>query len=150
MAASAIARTVNSSRYASLFRVPVAALGAAAYATVLAAAVAAWLRRDLGPLTVGWAVAAASVAFSAYLTYIELHVLHAICVYCVASAAVMMSLFVLLTALTAQWLIQADSRHPSRAGWGQRLPPELRNYQRETAVARRARGAGSVIRRPAA
>jgi uncharacterized membrane protein len=93
---------VNSSEYAKLLGIPVALIGAAAYATMLAGSIAAWLRRDAMVLLAAWGVALASFAFSVYLTYIELEVLEAICVYCVASASVMTSLFAALSA--AVWM----------------------------------------------
>ena len=89
---------VNSSRYASVGGVPVAALGLAAYVTIGALTAAAAIRRDATPLSVAWALALASFAFSMYLTYIELRVLHAICVYCVASASIVSVLLVVLSA----------------------------------------------------
>jgi uncharacterized membrane protein len=90
---------VNSSRYASLGGVPVALLGALAYASMLGVIAAAWLRRSPELMLAAWGIAVASFAFSMYLTYIELRVLDAICVYCVASACVMTALFVVLSAL---------------------------------------------------
>jgi uncharacterized membrane protein len=88
---------VNSSEYASIAGVPVALLGAIAYAVIVLLAVAE-LRTSAGVMLVaGWAVALASFAFSAYLTYIELYVIDAICVYCVASASLMTAIFALLS-----------------------------------------------------
>lgn len=97
---------VNSSEYAKLAGIPVALLGAAAYATMLLAAALAWLRRDPVLLVLAWGVALASFAFSAYLTYIELRVLDAICVYCVASAAIVTALFAALS--LALWAARDD------------------------------------------
>jgi len=86
---------VNSSEYAKLGGVPVAALGAAAYATMFVLAGYALLRGDALSLAALWGVAAASFGFSMYLTYIELFVLGAICVWCVASASVATAIFAL-------------------------------------------------------
>jgi uncharacterized membrane protein len=97
---------VNSSEYASLMGLPVALIGAGAYATMLVASAGAWLRRDATLLLAAWGVALASFAFSMYLTYIELWVLDAICVYCVASAIVATGLFVVLSA--AVWLARRE------------------------------------------
>jgi len=97
---------VNSSEYAKLAGVPVALLGAAAYATMLIAAAAAWLRRDPLLLVLAWGVALASFAFSAYLTYIELRVLDAVCVYCVVSALVVTALFLVLSLIV--WAARDD------------------------------------------
>jgi len=89
---------VNSSRYAELAGVPVALLGAAAYASILALVAGAWLRRAGDLLLAAWGVALGGFAFSVYLTWIELRVLDAICAYCVASACVMTALFASLSA----------------------------------------------------
>lgn len=93
---------VNSTKYAEVAGIPVALVGAGAYATMALAVVRWWLRRDAMLLFVGWLVAAGSFAFSMYLTYIELRVIDAICVWCVASASVMTAIFAVLT--TCVWL----------------------------------------------
>lgn len=89
---------VNSTEYAELAGIPVAVLGAGAYAAMFALAGVAWLRGNATALAVAWATSLAGFAFSAYLTYIELYVIDAICVYCVVSACVMTALFGALTA----------------------------------------------------
>jgi uncharacterized membrane protein len=104
---------VNSSEYAKLLGVPVALVGAVAYATMLLASVGALLRREPAVLLAAWGVALASFGFSMYLTYIELRVLEAICVYCVASATVATALFVALSA--ALWWARGDV-FPSEVG----------------------------------
>ena len=88
---------VNSSTYASMAGLPVALLGAVAYASMLLLIAGAWLRRSPELLLAAWGVALASFGFSMYLTYIELRVLDAICVYCVGSASIMTALFVVLS-----------------------------------------------------
>jgi uncharacterized membrane protein len=90
---------VNSSKYAEVAGLPVALMGAFAYATMALLVAASWLRRDALFVFAAWAVGAASLAFSIYLTYIELEVLDAICVYCVASASIMTALFAVLSGL---------------------------------------------------
>jgi uncharacterized membrane protein len=97
---------VNSSHYATLGGVPVALLGAGAYATMLALAAGAWLRRDAALLLAAWSVAAASFGFSMYLTYVEMRILHAICVYCVASASIVTTVFALMGA--ALWSARVE------------------------------------------
>lgn len=89
---------VNGSTYADVAGVPVATMGAVAYAAMLLLSAAALLRRE--PLLVlgAWAVAVGSFAFSMYLTYIELFVLDAICVWCVGSAVIATGLAAVLTA----------------------------------------------------
>ena len=96
---------VNSTRYADLFGVPVALIGALAYATMLVAIVSSLVRRQEALMAGAWAVAAASFGFSVYLTYIELRVIDAICVYCVVSASLMTALFVLLSAVSWRWVL---------------------------------------------
>jgi uncharacterized membrane protein len=70
---------VNSSKYAEVAGVPVALLGAVAYGTMAALAVAYAVSRAAAVLQAAWAVGLASFAFSMYLTGIELWVLDAIC-----------------------------------------------------------------------
>jgi uncharacterized membrane protein len=82
--------TVQSSRYAEILGVPVAALGVGGYAVLLLSAV---LRGEGGAL-LGLFVTLISVIFSAYLTYLELFVIYAICQWCVSSAAFMTAAFV--------------------------------------------------------
>lgn len=86
---------VNSSEYADIGGVPVAALGAGAYATMLALAGYTLVRGSAIALSALWGVAAASFAFSLYLTYVELFVLEAICAWCVGSAALATGIFLL-------------------------------------------------------
>lgn len=83
--------TVQSSRYAEILGVPVAALGMGGYAGLLLSAV---LRGEGGAL-LGLFVTLVSVLFSAYLTYLELFVIYAICQWCVSSAALMAAAFIL-------------------------------------------------------
>jgi uncharacterized membrane protein len=77
--------TVQASRYAELLGVPVAALGAAAYAGILASA----FRADDLALVGGATLALVGVCFGAYLLYVQLAVIGAVCEWCVASDAVM-------------------------------------------------------------
>lgn len=107
---------VNSSRYAEIAGVPVAALGAASYVSILVLTAVAGLRRSATALMSAWGIALASFAFSMYLTYIEVRVLDAICVWCVASACVMTALFALLS--IALWLAnrQTEALSPPH-GW---------------------------------
>jgi uncharacterized membrane protein len=77
--------TVQTSRYAELGGVPVAALGLAGY--VLLAASAAF-RADLAR-ALGFAAALGGLAFAAYLFYVQAAVLEAYCQWCLASDAVL-------------------------------------------------------------
>ena len=90
--------TVQSSRYAEILGVPVAALGMGGYAGVLLSAV---LRGEAGAL-LGLFVTLVSVLFSAYLTYLELFVIYAICQWCVTSAALMTTAFILCVVRISQ------------------------------------------------
>jgi uncharacterized membrane protein len=105
---------VQTSRWATLGGVPVALLGAGAYAALLAGLV----RDTDATRTAGAFVALAGAGFSAWLTYVEVAELHAICAWCVTSAALMAA----LAALSVSRLAgppAADRRAPSprrRAG----------------------------------
>ena len=77
--------TVQHSRYAELGGVPVALLGLAGYAAILAS-----LARDSeGARTVTAFLSLAGFGFSGWLTYVELARLEAVCSWCVASAVCM-------------------------------------------------------------
>ena len=77
--------TVQTSSYATILGVPVAALGLVGYSGLL---LSAFLRGEAS-LYLGLLVALVGTLFSAYLTYLEVFVIHAICEWCVASAALM-------------------------------------------------------------
>jgi uncharacterized membrane protein len=82
--------TVNTSVYSEVMGIPVAALGAGAYAAMLGLLVfenRVPFLREWGPMMV-FGLAFAGFLYSAYLTYIELAVIHAVCPYCVASAVI--------------------------------------------------------------
>ena len=83
---------VQTSRYGSLFGVPVAFYGVVGYGIIFAVAIAGlqpaqlerrWPTSALALLSTG------GFLFTLYLTGIELFVLHAICRWCVGSAVVM-------------------------------------------------------------
>ncbi|MEK7278599.1 MAG: vitamin K epoxide reductase family protein [Chloroflexota bacterium] len=82
--------SVNASIYSEINGLPIAALGAGAYAVM---AVLLWLEgrggawAAWGPLAV-FGLSFGGTLYSAYLTYIEVAVLRAICPYCVLSAIV--------------------------------------------------------------
>ena len=79
--------TVQSSRYAAIFGVPVAALGVVAYSGLLFSATL----RGEGGIYLGLLITLVGTLFSAYLTYLEVFVIHALCQWCVASAALMVA-----------------------------------------------------------
>jgi uncharacterized membrane protein len=87
---SAGCETVQSSRYATIFGVPVALLGVVGYAGLLFSAV---LWGEVG-VYLGFLLALVGTLFSAYLTYLEVFVIHALCQWCLASAAVMVAALV--------------------------------------------------------
>ena len=87
--------TVQSSSYAELLGLPVAALGLAGFVVLLAAALA---RGDWARL-VNATVALAAFLFAAYLLAVQLIVIDAICQWCVATD-------VLTTALAALALVR--------------------------------------------
>ena len=89
--------TVNTSRWATLGGLPVAAWGLGFYIATLAVAVAGTDEGFEDNRTVSVILAAMSgwgVAFSAWLTYLELFVIHAICMWCVVSAIIVTLIFI--------------------------------------------------------
>jgi uncharacterized membrane protein len=87
---------VQSSRWSTLFGLPIAAWGAALYLTILVIALAGTQppyaeRRSLASLLA--ALTGFGVLFSAYLTSLELFVIHGICLYCLASAVIVTAMF---------------------------------------------------------
>ena len=90
--------TVQQSRWATFFGLPVAAWGVGFYAAVLVIALVALQERWEDSRTValvqllltGW-----GVLFSSWLTWLELYVIDAICTWCVVSACLVLVLFVL-------------------------------------------------------
>jgi uncharacterized membrane protein len=92
---------VNTSSYSSLLGVPVAAIGAAGYAALLALAVWALLAGDRTPAwlnDVRLTFASIGLFFAAYLTIVELFILHDICMWCVLQAVAITAIFVGLLA----------------------------------------------------
>lgn len=88
---------VNSSPYAELYGIPIALLGAGAYAVIL---FLLWVedKRDFWqeyvPLIL-FPITLVGVIYSAYLTYVEIAILQKICIYCVISAVILAFLFVI-------------------------------------------------------
>jgi uncharacterized membrane protein len=89
---------VQSSSYAELAGTPVAVLGVAGYALILASL---WVPGDGGRVA-GTLLALVGFGFSAYLTWIEVFELEAICQWCVASAVLM----TILAVATSSRLVQ--------------------------------------------
>ena len=84
---------VQTSRYAMVGELPVAAIGLGGFAVILALALArialdqAWLDLAL------FGVSLAAALYVAYLTYVEIFVLGAICPWCVTAAACALGVF---------------------------------------------------------
>jgi len=100
---------VQSSPYAKLAGVPVAAIGLAGYLAVLASL----LLRDR---SVTAFLALVGAGFSAYLTYLELAVIDAICQWCVASAVVMTALAVAAVARMYESIVRQTPDEAAAAG----------------------------------
>ena len=87
---------VNTSSYSSLLGVPVAAIGAAGYAALLALAVWTLVARDQAPVwlnDVRLTFASIGLFFAAYLTFVELFILHDVCMWCVLQAIAITAIF---------------------------------------------------------
>jgi uncharacterized membrane protein len=87
--------TVNTSKWSTFLRLPVAAWGLLFYAEVFVISLVGTMprlenERFLSALVV--AEAAFGVLFSAWLTYLELAVIHAICIWCVTSAGIVVAI----------------------------------------------------------
>lgn len=98
--------TVQSSRYAEIFGVPVAALGLGAYV----AFVAVFAARGAFAQAAGVTLGLASVLFSGYLLIVQVAVIGTVCDLCIASD-------VLVTALAGLALLRARAaaREPTTA-----------------------------------
>jgi uncharacterized membrane protein len=88
---------VNSSKYAEVAGIPIALLGAGAFAAIIILLLIEkrsefW--QDTAPLVV-FGISLTGVLYSAYLSYVEIAILHAICPYCVLSALVLVALLVI-------------------------------------------------------
>lgn len=87
--------TVNLSPYSWVLGIPVAALGAAAYLTIIIILLfesRSAFAEKWGPMAV-FGLALIGTLYSAYLTYIEFAVIHAVCPYCVTSAVMVTLIF---------------------------------------------------------
>jgi uncharacterized membrane protein len=88
--------TVNTSRWATFFGMPVAAWGLGFYLVALAVAFMSVQERyaDSRRMAVALAVLTGwGTVFSGWLTYLELFVIHAICIWCVTSACIVLVMF---------------------------------------------------------
>ena len=88
--------TVNNSRYAEIYGVPIAFLGLGAYIVILVLLLLEGRDKSWGeysPLII-FGMSLIGTLYSIYLTYVELAVIRAICPYCVVSAIMMVLLLV--------------------------------------------------------
>jgi uncharacterized membrane protein len=89
--------TVNTSKWSTFLRLPVAAWGLLFYAEVFVISLVGTMQRLENESLVSIllvAEAAVGVLFSAWLTYLELAVIHAICIWCVTSAGIVVAILV--------------------------------------------------------
>ncbi len=94
--------TVQSSEYAELAGIPVAVLGLAGYAAILATA---FVAGELGALAAA-ALVLGGFAFCVYLVFVQWAVIEAFCVWCLASDVVM-ALLVLASLLRLRAVLRA-------------------------------------------
>ena len=89
--------TVNASRYAEVYGIPVATIGIAGYFAIL---MAHWYeRRDKffeknGPMLI-FGLALTGFLFTVYLIYVEFALLHALCPFCLTSQVAMTVIFII-------------------------------------------------------
>ena len=89
--------TVNASRYAEVYGIPVATVGIAGYFALL---LVLWYeKRDKffeknGP-TLTFGMALTGFLFTVYLIYVEFAILHALCPFCLTSQGAMTIIFIL-------------------------------------------------------
>ena len=93
--------TVNTSRWATFFGLPVAAWGLGFYVSALALVFIGIQERYADSRALSLALVALTgwgVLFSGWLTYLELFVIDAICIWCVASAVIVLVMFAVAVA----------------------------------------------------
>lgn len=105
--------TVQSSPYAEVVGIPVAALGLAAYLLIGATAFAGGLLARAA----GAALALGAVIFSAYLLVVQLAVIGAVCDWCVANDAI-----ATLVAVAALLRLRAETLAPAHPWFSHRNP----------------------------
>lgn len=88
--------TVNTSRYAELFGIPIAIFGLATYLAIIAILLfedRIDFLKENGTLAL-FGIGLVGVLYSAYLSYLEEFVLHAWCPYCILSAVMVTIVFI--------------------------------------------------------
>ena len=98
--------TVQNSKYAKLFGIPVAILGLAMYVAALALGVVRLAREELADraTVLLFVMLFAGFLFTVYLTYLELFVIDAICQWCVVSAVITTAMLLLEGSLVKRLL----------------------------------------------
>ena len=89
--------TVNSSRYAEVYHIPVAAIGIIGYLAILAALLLEHRNAFFGAngTILIFGLALVGFLFTVYLVYVEFALIHALCPFCVTSQITMTVLFIL-------------------------------------------------------
>jgi vitamin-K-epoxide reductase (warfarin-sensitive) len=98
---------VNSSRFAFIGPIPVAALGLAGYITILILSLIKSDEDRQWPAMLLFGMALIGVMFQWYLFYIEIAVLYAICYWCVSSQIIITLIFIL--ALPRRTAVEPES-----------------------------------------
>jgi uncharacterized membrane protein len=89
--------TVNASRYAEVYGIPVATIGIGGYLAIL---LVHWYEQrdkffeENGPLLI-FGLALAGFLFTVYLIYVEFALLHALCPFCLTSQTAMTIIFII-------------------------------------------------------
>jgi len=108
--------TVNTSRWATFFGLPVAAWGLGFYVSALALVVVGIQERYAASRALSLALVALTgwgVLFSGWLTYLELFVIDAICIWCVTSAVIVLVMFAVSV---AEYRETGDGRRETGSG----------------------------------
>lgn len=87
---------VNSSKYATLLGIPVAAIGAFSYFCFILFSAIYWKYKNQILMTLAGTLAIVGLLFSLYLTSIEAFVLHSWCVLCIGSQVAILAVFILV------------------------------------------------------
>lgn len=88
--------TVNTSRYAEIYGIPIAIFGLATYLVIISIIIfepRVDFIKENGTLAI-FGISLIGVIYSAYLSYLEEFVLHAWCPYCILSAVAIIVVFV--------------------------------------------------------
>jgi uncharacterized membrane protein len=88
--------TVQSSRWSTMWGIPLALLGALTYLALIIFYLVEnkpWQISKFTPFTI-WGVSLFGFLFSIYLTWLEFFVIHAVCQWCILSAICMTTIFI--------------------------------------------------------